>query len=150
MVASVFYHEIRKNIMEHNNIIPNNKIFNDNEKRLKFSYVESDKENKSPVNNKTDSQYDKAYKEFQSNLKNDKTSETEANLLKDINKSITLYAPDTNENGLEFIEKQIYSISELSQYYKFSKLNNFDLSEKINEWSEKIYKMIFEKNSNQT
>ena len=68
MVASVFYHEIRKNIMEHNNIIPNNKIFNDNEKRLKFSYVESDKENKSPVNNKTDSQYDKAYKEFQSNL----------------------------------------------------------------------------------
>ena len=147
MIASVFYHEIRKYLSVKSLIIPNNKIVEENDKRLKFNLVETENVKKSTPVKARDPKYEKAQKDFQSKIKSDKNPETEGFLLKDINKKVTIYSPDSNENGLEFIEKEVYTEPELSQYYKFSIQNNFDLSAKINEWSNKIYDMIFTKNT---
>lgn len=147
MVASVFYHEIRKYLMQQNQKIPNNKVYEDSD-GLKFKKKDGEDKSHNSNANKTDNKFDNAYKQFQLKLKNDKNPETEANLLKDINKILTLYAPDTVNDGLEFIEKNVYSDGELSQYYKYSKQNKFDLIERIKEWSNKLYNIIFIKNSN--
>jgi hypothetical protein len=147
MVASVFYYEIKKDLTAQNKKIPNNKVYEDND-RLKFKKQEEDKSLNN--NNKNDNKYENSYKQYQLKIKNDKNPETEANLLRDINKTLTSYSPDTIVDGLEFIEKHIYRENELSQYYKYSKQNNFDLSARIKEWCDKLYNIIFVKNSNTT
>lgn len=167
MVASVFYYEVIKYLSLNNPIIQNNNII-ENDDHLKFKPVEIDKikdtpkEEKKPTpadqkkkptpdkkkdTNKSDDKYEKALNQYIAKMKNDKSPENESTLLKDINKKLTVYAPDSKQHAMEFIESHVLTDKEMAQYYKYSKMNNFDLTEMINAWSNKLYNIIV-KNSN--
>ena len=59
-----------------------------------------------------------------------------------IYQTLSKFTPDTLENEIETYSNKLYSDNELKIYYALSKKHNFDITENIVEWIDKLYQLI--------
>jgi len=56
--------------------------------------------------------------------------------------NMSKFKPDTYENEIEILTSKLYNENDLKIYYVLSKKSNFDISENIIEFLDKIYKVV--------
>jgi len=95
-----------------------------------------------------DDKFETAYKKFIEKKNEIYTYiNEEKKLLKSINTKLPNYK-DESFNNFEFIEENVYKEELLSNYYKYSKENNFNVQELIITWINNLYELVHVKYTN--
>ena len=97
--------------------------------------------NKKKKFDKYDPLFDKEYANFHKNNKDD-ISKKEEELVKELNKKLPSYSPDTKIDDLEFIKEKLLKKEDLKDYFDQAKKNNYDLGSKIQKWSDRLLKLV--------
>ena len=94
-----------------------------------------------------DDKFETAYKKFLEKKNVFSSQNEEKKLLKSINTKLPNYK-DESFDKLDFIEENVYKEELLSNYYKYSKENNFNVQELIITWINNLYELVHVKYTN--
>jgi hypothetical protein len=94
-----------------------------------------------------DDKFETAYKKFLEKKNVFSSQNEEKKLLKSINTKLPNYK-DESFDKLDFIEENVYKEELLSNYYKYSKENNFNVQDLIITWINNLYELVHVKYTN--